>query len=255
MPTPFAIRRRYIRPGKKLDEEDCTPLCPSSDTLQKPSPPSSSGDEKLYFARKSGKIIHHVFHAPCASCGETHLRSFFSRSGSGRCKGTVGRVWVCRHKSLSFEEARTIRTSRKFGRKVTAEEVCDQESCRRKFAFREGELWFGFLLYQYYSVVKLPHSPLELPRVPELDQKHSDIAICPHMRMADMLRRWIALHGECFTSDRLPVGCKVKDCCTTAFFSIREDDNWLGCTVRRRLGRLKDVRDAKWTSQVYVPEN
>jgi hypothetical protein len=258
MPTPFALRKRYIRPGERFDDdEECIPLCPSSDTVQTWAPPSFSGnkDLKLYSTKKTCKeIIHHMFHAPCASCGETHRRSFLPKSESSRCKGTFGRVWVCKHVLLSFAEAQNIRTSFKAGKRFTIEDFCDQKSCSRKFYFREGGLWYGLQLYQYYSVVKMPDTSLGLPRVPRLDQKHGDIAICPHTCMADVLGQWTREHGEFFHSELAPVWCKVKDCYTTAYFYIREENNWLGCSVRRQLGRLKDVRDVKWTSQVCAGE-
>jgi hypothetical protein len=92
-------------------------------------------------------------------------------------------------------------------------------------------------------------SMLELVQLDEVK-----VPICPHINVGEALVVWARKCGLPRYRCRWEhLRCNAKGCDTKFDFRVLGLDNVLTCFVERTLGKLEDIGDAAWISQVHVP--
>jgi len=227
------------------------------------------------FLRECAREVHEEREQPkevlCGGCQTRHEKKYFSPAQLAKkpeervCRGREGRVRICEHWSLDFEELMVVKRTGVSRYCNHADHVQEDQTARP--ALGNVSKRFKPVLTTYICVLTMPREMIVPPWQVVSEALKVELLPCPHMKVHDAdMSKQIRCLGKHLCSDRgrphskgdamaARIRCKTKGCDAEvrlhryrASEGRDEDEIWL--RRKRTLGKLKAPLDACWLTAI-----
>ena len=210
----------------------------------------------------------------CVGCETAHCNSLFPISSptqistARRCLGIIGRVWICPHQTVDYDQAAKTKDTREYHR------------CENNFIFLSSYRWWSYQSMDLTYYTTWPIMTVRRECVPSKGQVQEalgplDAPVCPHLRLNDARMADFyppdcqrlrcrpdedspTPHCGCWScSSEWRFGTVCEFCDTQILFEIKpcasSDIEALHVIFRRSIQDVRSPTDRSWICQVADP--